>query len=79
MRFFNRTLPCGAKFKSAIDTGAYVVATLVLTERPGAGKCGHRGRQRGATPAFLIRRHKIVQWRRVLKPEPQATPAGPST
>jgi hypothetical protein len=31
VRFFNRTLPCGAKFKKAIDTGAYVVATLVLT------------------------------------------------
>ncbi len=75
VRFFNRTLPCGAKFKSAVDTGAYVVATLVLTERPGAGKCG-TGVGNEAYTAFLIRRHKIVQWRRVLKPEPQATPAG---
>ncbi len=78
VRFFNRTLPCGAKFKSAVDTGAYVVATLVLTERPGAGKCG-TGVGNEAYTAFLIRRHKIVQWRRVLEPEPQATPAGPES
>jgi hypothetical protein len=78
VRFFNRTLPCGAKFKEAIDTGAYVVATLVLTERPGAGKCGS-GVGNEAYTAFLIRRHKIVQWRRVLKPEPEATPAGPKS
>ena len=78
VRFFNRTLPCGAKFKSAIDTGAYVVATLVLTERPGAGKCGS-GVGSEAYTAFLIRRHKIVQWRRVLKPAPKPTPAGPSS
>ena len=77
VRFFNRTLPCGAKFKSAIDTGAYVVATLVLTRRPG-GRCpGGVGNE--AYTAFLIRRHKIVQWRRVLKPEPLATPAGPES
>ena len=78
VRFFNRTLPCGAKFKEAIDTGAYVVATLVLTERPGPGKCGS-GVGAEAYTAFLIRRHKIVQWRRVLKPEPEATPAGPQS
>jgi hypothetical protein len=74
VRFFNRTLPCGAKFKSAIDTGAYVVATLVLTERPGAGRCGS-GVGNEAYTAFLIRHRKIVQWRRVLKPGPVSTPA----
>jgi hypothetical protein len=73
VRLFNRTLPCGATFKEAIDTGAYVVATLVLTERPGRGKCG-TGVGNEAYTAFLIRRHKIVQWRRVLKPEPDPTP-----
>jgi hypothetical protein len=78
VRFFNRTLPCGAKFKEAIDTGAYVVATLVLTERRGKGKCG-TGVGNEAYTAFLIRRHKIVQWRRVIKPEPESTPAGPES
>ena len=73
VRFFNRTLPCGATFKEAIDTGAYVIATLVLTERPGRGKCG-TGVGNEAYTAFLIRRHKIVQWRRVLKPGPETTP-----
>jgi hypothetical protein len=76
--FFNRTLPCGARFKEAVDTGAFVVATLVLTERPGKGKCaGGVGSE--AYTAFLIRRHKIVQWRRVLKPAPAETPAGPES
>ena len=74
VRFFNRTLPCGAKFKEAIDTGVFVVATLVLTERPGRGKCG-TGVGNEAYTAFLIRGHKIAQWRRVLKPGPETTPA----
>ena len=75
---WNRSLPCGATFKEAVDTGAYVVATLVLTERPGAGRCG-TGVGNEAYTAFLIRRHKIVQWRRVVEPAPQATPAGPTS
>ena len=75
---WNRSLPCGATFREAVDTGAYVVATLVLTERPGAGRCG-TGVGNEAYTAFLIRRHKIVQWRRVVEPAPQATPAGPTS
>ena len=70
VEFFNRALPCGATFKEAVDTGVFVVATLVLTERPGSGKCG-TGVGNEAYTAFLIRRHKIVQWRRVLKPAPR--------
>ncbi len=73
VRFFNRALPCGARFKSATDTGAYVVATLVLTERPGPGRCGS-GVGNEAHTAFLIRRGRIVQWRRVIDPPPAATP-----
>ena len=77
--FFNRTLPCGATFKEAVDTGAFVVATLVLTERPGRGKCGS-GVGNEAYTAFLIRRHKIVQWRRVVEPAPQdEAPAAPES
>ena len=45
----------------------------MLTERPGRGKCG-TGVGNEAYTAFLIRRHKIVQWRRVVKPEPESTP-----
>jgi hypothetical protein len=79
VELWNRSLPCGATFKEAVDTGAYVVATLVLTERPGAGKCGS-GVGNEAYTAFLIRRHKIVQWRRVVKPTPQdEAPAEPES
>jgi hypothetical protein len=79
VRFFNRTLPCGARFKEASDTGASVVATLVLTERPGAGKCGKAAVGNEAYTAFMIRRHKIVQWRRVVAPPAQPTPEGPES
>jgi len=81
VELWNRSLPCGATFKAAVDTGAYVVATLVLTERPGAGKCGS-GVGNEAYTAFRIRRHKIVEWRRVVKPAPspeEAAPAGPES
>lgn len=79
VRFFNRTLPCGAKFAKAVDTGAFVVATLVLTERPGRGRCGAGAVGNEVYTAFLIRRHRIVQWRRVTEPAPEATPAGPQS
>jgi hypothetical protein len=78
VRFFNRTLPCGAKVLHAEDTGAYVVATFRLTERPGPGRCGS-GVGGKASTAFLIRRHRIREWRRVVEPPPEATPAGPRT
>jgi hypothetical protein len=79
VRFFNRTLPCGAKLEKAVDTGHYVVATLVLTERPGTGKCG-TGVGNQAYTAFLIRRHKIAEWRRVIEPPgAEATPSGPQS
>jgi hypothetical protein len=76
VRLFNLTLPCGAKVVKTRDTGAYVVATFRLTERPGAGRCGASVGGKAFT-AFLIRRHRIVQWRRVLEPAPEETPAGP--
>ena len=77
VRFFNRTLPCGAKVLRVEDTGAFVVARFRLTERPGPGRCG-AGVGGEASTAFLIRHRRIVQWRRVLEePAPDATPAGP--
>ena len=75
---WNRLLPCGARFKEAVDTGAYVVATFVLTNRRGAGRCDGIGNE--AYTAFLIRRNHIVEWRRVVKPAPrEEAPAGPSS
>ena len=76
IRFFNRTLPCGGKVVRTEDTGAFVVATFRLTERPGRGRCGS-GVGNEASTAFLIRRHRIVQWRRVI--EPEQTPSGPTS
>ena len=64
VRFFNRTLPCGAKVLRVEDTGAYLVARFRLTERPGPGRCG-AGVGGEASTAFLIRHRHIVQWRRV--------------
>jgi hypothetical protein len=78
VRFFNRTLPCGAKVMRVEDTGAYLVARFRLTERPGPGRCGS-GVGGEASTAFRIRRHHIVEWRRVVEPAPDATPAGPQT
>ena len=75
VRFFNRTLPCGAKVLGVEDTGAYLVARFRLTERPGPGRCGS-GTGGEASTAFLIRNRRIVQWRRVVEPAPDATPAG---
>ena len=78
VRFFNRTLPCGAKVLRAEDTGAFVVAKFRLTERPGPGRCG-TGVGGEASTAFLIRHRRIVQWRRVIEPAPDATPAQPQS
>ena len=75
VRFFNRTLPCGAKVIRAEDTGAFVVATFRLTERPGPGRCGS-GVGGEASTAFLIRRGHIVQWRRVVEPAPEDEATG---
>ena len=75
VRFFNRTLPCGAKVLHAEDSGRFVVATFRLTERPGPGRCGS-GVGGEASTAFLIRDRHIVQWRRVLEPAPGEAPAG---
>ena len=78
VRFFNRTLPCGAKVLRVEDSGRFVVARFRLTERPGKGRCG-AGVGGEASTAFLIRGHRIVQWRRVVEPAPDAAPAGPQT
>jgi hypothetical protein len=70
VRFFNRTLPCGAVLlRTRRARHRYVVATFRLTERPGQGECGG-GTGAQAQTAFLIRRGKIVAWLRVEEEPP---------
>jgi hypothetical protein len=65
---FNRTLPCGAHVVKTIAGSRYIVATFVLTERPGSPGCGATGKL--AATAFLLRHGRIAEWRRVLVPPP---------
>jgi hypothetical protein len=69
---FNRTLPCGAHVVKTMAGSRYSVATFVLTERPGAHRCGATGKL--AAAAFLLRHGKISEWRRVLVPPPLGPP-----
>jgi hypothetical protein len=66
VQFFNRTLPCGGRLVDTELRGRYVIATFVLTERPGGSECGI-GVGAKAKTAFLIRGHRIVEWLRVLE------------
>ena len=64
-RFFNRTLPCGAKLigtEPAAD--GFFIATFRLTERPGKGECG-AGAGGTARTAFRVRHRHITDWLRV--------------
>jgi hypothetical protein len=73
VRAFNATLPCGAKLLRTFASGRFVTAEFELTERPGRGRCGSGTGQKART-TFVIRRGRIVQWRRV-SAEPR--PSGP--
>ena len=68
LRFFNRTLPCGGRLVDTEQRGRYVVATFVLTERPGGLGCGS-GVGHKAQTAFLIKGNRIAEWLRVLTDE----------
>ncbi len=68
LQFFNRTLPCGGRLVDTELRGRYVVATFVLTERPGGLGCGS-GVGRKAQTAFLIKGRRIAEWLRVLTDE----------
>ena len=65
---WNRELPCGAHVVKTLMGSRYVVATFVLTERPGAKQCGATGKL--AATAFLLHHGRISEWRRVLVPPP---------
>jgi hypothetical protein len=77
VRFFNGSLPCGAKVVATerADVAGYVIATFRLTERPGPGSCG-TGAGRRARTAFLVRDGKIVEWVRVADPPGEPDAAG---
>lgn len=66
---FNRSLPCGARLTGASRSGRFTVATFVLTERPGPGRCGG-GVGGAAKTAFVIQAGHIREWRRVVDSEP---------
>ena len=69
VRTWNSTLPCGAKLEKVERDARYVLATFVLTERPGAGSCGTGVGHRART-LFLLSHGKIVQWLRATDPPP---------
>ena len=76
VRAFNAGLPCGARLRDTRrGPGSRVVATFVLTERPGPGRCGE-GTGRLAATAFLIEGRRIVQWLRGPDPpQPESKPS----
>jgi limonene-1,2-epoxide hydrolase len=73
---FNESLPCGAKLVKAERNGRFIVATFVLTERPGPGECGN-GVGQTAQTAFVIRDGRIAEWRRVPEKPAEQAPQGP--
>ena len=79
VQLFNRSLPCGARVVEVRRYGRFTVATFVLTERPGVGRCGSGTGEKAAT-AFLFRGGKISEWRRIAVPppaEPEPKPERP--
>ena len=72
VRFFNETLPCGARLESVERDSNYVLATFMLTERPGKGRCGTGVGHRART-LFLVDGDKIVQWLRAADPSSETS------
>lgn len=73
---FNHSLPCGATLVEATPSGGAIAATFRLKERPG-GDCGS-GAGALARTAFVIRKGKITEWRRLPdpgEPAPSGSPA----
>ena len=73
---FNRSLPCGARLVRADRAHhGFVIATFVLTERPGPGSCGS-GTGATARTAFRVKDGLITDWLRVEDlPDAETTPA----
>ncbi len=68
VQLFNASLPCGARLEKTrkVDED-FVLATFVLTERPGPGRCGDGTGERART-LFYIEDGRIVQWLRAADP-----------
>ena len=62
VRSFNEELPCGGRVTATRRHHGFVIATFVLTSRPGARCDGTGGKAR---TAFEVRDGKIVRWIRV--------------
>jgi hypothetical protein len=62
VRSFNEDLPCGGRVTATRRHHGLVIATFVLTSRPGARCDGTGGTAR---TAFEVRDGKIVRWLRV--------------
>jgi hypothetical protein len=76
VRFFNRTLPCGAEVIGTEPAPhGFFIVTFRLTERPGAGECGS-GTGATARTAFRVRDERITDWLRVQDVE--SVPGTPS-
>jgi hypothetical protein len=68
VRLFNASLPCGARLERTRRVPvSFVLATFVLTERPGRGRCGDGTGHRART-LFDIQDGHIVQWLRAADP-----------
>ena len=78
VRFFNETLPCGARLLSVRREARYVLATFRLTERPGPGRCGSGAGARART-LFLVRDGRITHWLRAVDPPSQSGSPGGTT
>jgi hypothetical protein len=75
VRAFNESLPCGASLERTYRMGRYTAAVFRLTDRPG-GACG-TGIGGQAATAFVIRRGRIVEWRRLPDPVGPTDVPGP--
>jgi hypothetical protein len=76
VRFFNRSLPCGAKVIAAEPARhRFFIVTFRLTERPGKGECGG-GTGGTARTAFRVRKKHITDWLRV--PDVESEQGSPS-
>ncbi|MEA2312950.1 MAG: hypothetical protein QOE28_2918 [Solirubrobacteraceae bacterium] len=76
VRYFNESLPCGARLESTERVQRrLVMATFRLTERRGGTGCGSGVGQRVRT-VFLIQGGKIKQWIRASDPAPASQQPG---
>lgn len=75
IRAFNESLPCGSRVRRMVRHHGLIIATVELTDRPGAD-CG-TGTGHTAKAAFEVRDGKIVRWLRVVGGDPPAERADP--